>query len=326
VPQDDGSTVARHSTRQTTTAKEKHPMTQAHDSARLARLGTEAVRDDLRDLDQRSTADLVRLALDEHHAVDAALAQAAPAIEAAVDAVAERMRGGGRLLYLGAGTPGRLAALDAAECPPTYGVDPELVVALVAGGAVGVVRSTESSEDEGDAAVTALREVGVTAQDAVVGVTASGRTPYVVEGLRAAREAGALTVSIANNQDAESSSVADIAIEAPTGPELVAGSTRLKAGTAEKIVLNALSTLVMVRLGRTFGNLMVDVAPGNEKLRDRGRRIVEEATGADATRASAALEAAGGSVKAAVVMLLADVSAEEATRRLADGRSVREAL
>jgi N-acetylmuramic acid 6-phosphate etherase len=301
-------------------------MTQAHDSARLAGLGTEAVRPDLRDLDERSTRDLVRLALDEHHAVDAALEQAAPAIEAAVDAVAARMRRGGRLIYLGAGTPGRLGALDAAECPPTYGTDPGLVVAVVAGGAVGVVRSTEQSEDEGAAAVAALEEQKISEVDSVVGITASGRTPYVVEGLRAARAIGALTVSIANNVDAESSSVAEIAIETPTGPELVAGSTRLKAGTAQKIVLNALSTLVMVRLGKTFGNLMVDVAPGNEKLRDRGRRMVEAATAASSAEASAALEAAGGSVKQAVVMLLADVSAEDAGRRLADGRSVREAL
>jgi N-acetylmuramic acid 6-phosphate etherase len=301
-------------------------MTQAHDSARLAQLGTEAVRPDLRDLDERSTADLVRLVLDEHHAVDAALEHGAPAIVEAVDAVAARMRRGGRLIYLGAGTPGRLGALDAAECPPTYGTDPDLVVAVVAGGAVGVVRSTEHSEDEGEAAVAALEELKVSEVDSVVGITASGRTPYVVEGLRASRAVGALTVSIANNENAESSSVAEIAIEAPTGPELVAGSTRLKAGTAQKIVLNALSTLVMVRLGKTFGNLMVDVAPGNEKLRDRGRRIVEAATGVSPDEASTALGAAGGSVKAAIVMLLADVSAEEAGRRLADGRSVREAL
>ena len=301
-------------------------MTEAHDSERLATLGTESVRPDLRDLDQRSTADLVRLALDEHHAVDAALEQAAPALETAVDAVASRMRRGGRLVYLGAGTPGRLGALDAAECPPTYGTDPGLVVAVVAGGAVGVARSTEHSEDEGEAAVAALEELKISEVDSVVGITASGRTPYVVEGLRAARAMGALTVSIANNQDAESSSVADIAIETPTGPELVAGSTRLKAGTAQKIVLNALSTLVMVRLGRTFGNLMVDVAPGNEKLRDRGRRIVEAATGASSEDAATALDSADGSVKVAVVMLLADVSAEDAGRRLADGRSVREAL
>lgn len=301
-------------------------MTQAHDSVRLAGLGTEAVRPDLRDLDERSTTDLVRLAIDEHHAVDAALEQAAPAITEAVDAVSSRMRRGGRLIYLGAGTPGRLGALDAAECPPTYGTDPDLVVAVVAGGAVGVVRSTEHSEDEGDAAVAALEELKLSEVDSVVGITASGRTPYVVEGLRAARALGALTVSIANNEDAESSAVAEIAIETPTGPELVAGSTRLKAGTAQKIVLNALSTLVMVRLGKTFGNLMVDVAPGNEKLRDRGRRIVEAATGASSDTASTALEAADGSVKVAVVMLLADVSAQDAGRRLAEGRSVREAL
>jgi N-acetylmuramic acid 6-phosphate etherase len=301
-------------------------LTQSHDSARLAGLGTEAVRPDLRDLDERPTTDLVRLALDEHHAVDAALEQGASALAEAVDAVSSRMRRGGRLIYLGAGTPGRLGALDAAECPPTYGTDPGLVVAVVAGGAVGVVRSTESSEDEGEAAVAALEELKISEVDSVVGITASGRTPYVVEGLRAARALGALTVSIANNEGAESSAVAEIAIETPTGPELVAGSTRLKAGTAQKVVLNTLSTLVMVRLGKTFGNLMVDVAPGNEKLRDRGRRIVEAATGASSEDASTALEAGEGSVKVAVVMLLADVSAEDAGRRLADGRSVREAL
>ena len=203
---------------------------------------------------------------------------------------------------------------------------PSLVVAVVAGGAVGVVVSTEHSEDEGGAAVAALEELKISEVDSIVGISASGRTPYVVEGLRAARGIGALTVSIANNEGAESSAVAEIAIETPTGPELVAGSTRLKAGTAQKIVLNALSTLVMVRLGKTFGNLMVEVAPGNEKLRDRGRRIVEAATGASTDDASAALGAADGSVKVAVVMLLADVSAEDAGRRLADGRSVREAL
>jgi len=170
-------------------------MTQAHDSARLAGLGTEAVRPDLSDLDERSTADLVRLAIDEHHAVDAAREQAAPALEAAVDAVSARMRRGGRLVYLGAGTPGRLAALDAAECPPTYGTDPDLVVAVVAGGAVGVARSTEHSEDEGDAAVAALEELAITDADSVVGVTASGRTPYVV--LAAVATAGSVMVSYA---------------------------------------------------------------------------------------------------------------------------------
>ncbi len=200
------------------------------------------------------------------------------------------------------------------------------MVALIAGGSVGLARSTEASEDLGAAAVAALAELGVGPADSVVGVTASGRTPYVVGGLRAARAAGALTVSIANNEGAETSTVAEIAIEAPTGPELVAGSTRLKAGTAEKVLLNALSTLVMVRLGRTYGNLMVDVAPGNAKLRDRGRRIVQEATGCDADRAAEALAAADGSVKVAVVMVLADVDADAARRRLRHAASVRAAL
>jgi len=175
----------------------------------------------------------VRLAIDEHHAVDAALEQAAPALEAAVDAVSARMRRGGRLVYLGAGTPGRLAALDAAECPPTYGTDPDLVVAVVAGGAVGVARSTEHSEDEGDAAVAALEELAITDADSVVGVTASGRTPYVVEGLRAAGAAGALTVSIANNEGAESSSVADIANCQDGSPKRRDSSAPAQAASAE---------------------------------------------------------------------------------------------
>ena len=174
------------------------------------------------------------------------------------------------LIYLGAGTPGRLGALDAAECPPTYGTDPDLVVAVVAGGAVGVVRSTEHSEDEGDAAVAALEELRSARSTPSSGSPPAGGRRTSSRGCGRRGRVGALTVSIANNEDAESSAVAEIAIETPTGPELVAGSTRLKAGTAQKIVLNALSTLVMVRLGKTFGNLMVDVAPGNEKLRDRG--------------------------------------------------------
>jgi N-acetylmuramic acid 6-phosphate etherase len=230
----------------------------------LAALTTESARPELADLDLRPTHELVRLMLDEQRAVDAALEAAAGSLERAVDAVAHRMRRGGRLLYLGAGTPGRLSA--------------------------------------------------------------SGRTPYVLEGLRAARALGCLTVAIANNAGALISGAAEVAIEVVTGPEVIAGSTRLKAGTAQKVVLNALSTLVMVRLGRTFGNLMVDVRPGNEKLRDRAHRIVVEATGASTTAAGSALEAADGETKVAVVMLLAGVDAAEARRRLSDGAGVREAL
>lgn len=292
----------------------------------LAALTTERARPELADLDLRPTHELVRLMLDEQRAVDAALEAAAGSLERAVDAVAHRMRRGGRLLYLGAGTPGRLAALDAAECPPTFGLDPGRVVALIAGGQDALGGAREDAEDHGADAVASLEAVGAGPDDAVVGISASGRTPYVLEGLRAARALGCLTVAIANNAGALISGAAEVAIEVVTGPEVIAGSTRLKAGTAQKVVLNALSTLVMVRLGRTFGNLMVDVRPGNEKLRDRAHRIVVEATGASTTAAGSALEAADGETKVAVVMLLAGVDAAEARRRLSDGAGVREAL
>jgi N-acetylmuramic acid 6-phosphate etherase len=292
----------------------------------LGRLATESVREDLHDLDLRPTAELVQLALAEQQAVDAALAHAAEPLSEAIDAIAARMRTGGRLIYLGAGTSGRLAALDAAECPPTFGTSPDRVVALAAGGIPSLARAQEGSEDSGESAVEALQEIGLGPSDSVVGIAASGRTPYVASALVAAREAGALTVSIANNLDSEISALADIAIELPTGPELLAGSTRLKAGTAQKVVLGAISTLVVVKLGRTYGNLLVDLNAGNVKLRDRARRIVVSATGCDDDRARAALESAGNEVKVAVVMVLAGIGADEARQRLAGGAGVREVL
>lgn len=292
----------------------------------LGELATEGRRPELSDLDLRPTRELVRLLLDEQKVVDAALEAAADSLEHAVDAVAERMRRGGRLLYLGAGTPGRLAALDAAECPPTFGLEPDRVMALIAGGNDALAGAREGAEDNGADALAALEEVGAGPDDAVVGISASGRTPYVLDGLRAARERGCLTVAMANNAGALISGVADLSIEVATGPEVIAGSTRLKAGTAQKIVLSALSTLVMVRLGRTFGDLMVDMRAGNVKLRDRAHRIVVEATGASVEAAAAALEAADGETKVAVVALLADVPVDEARRRLVGGASVREAL
>ena len=288
-------------------------------------LETEAIRPELAELDLAGTAELVALVLADQHAVDAALAQGAQALAEAVDAVAARMRSGGRLIYLGAGTSGRLAAMDAAEIPATFGTDPDLVVAVTAGGAAALSRAREATEDDADAAALALAEIGVGASDSVVGIAASGRTPFVLGGLRAAHEAGALTISVANNVGAAVSRIADIAIELPTGAELIAGSTRLKAGTAQKVVLGALSTLVMVRLGRTYGNLMVDMEAGNAKLRDRARRLVAAATGCDDATAAAILGEAGGSVKVAVVMHLAGVDTTEARRRLAGGASVREA-
>jgi N-acetylmuramic acid 6-phosphate etherase len=294
--------------------------------ADLAGLATEGRRPELADLDLRPTVDLVRLMLDEQRAVDAALEGAADALARAVDAVAGRLGAGGRLLYLGAGTPGRLAALDAAELPPTFGIAPDRVVALLAGGTDALAGAREGQEDDGAAAATALRWAAAGPDDAVVGISASGRTPYVVEGLRAARALGAVTVSIANNSGALASSAADIAIELPTGAEVIAGSTRLKAGTAQKVVLSLLSTLVMVRLGRTYGDLMVDLRAGNVKLRDRARRIVVDATGATPDAARTALEAADGETKVAVVMVLAGVDASAARVRLARDGNVRGAL
>lgn len=292
----------------------------------LGGLATEAVRDELRDLDLRSTPELVDLVLAEQHAVQQALEHAADALARAVDGVAERLQRGGRLIYVGAGTSGRLAAVDAAECPPTYGVPDGMVVALPAGGAGALTSARESSEDDRSSAVTALDSVAAGPDDAVVGLAASGRTPYVAEGLVEARRRGALTVAVSNNVGAEISALADIALEVPTGAEMVAGSTRLKAGTAQKIVLGALSTLVMVRLGRTYGTLMVGVRATNDKLRDRARRIVVEATGADPGDAGRALDAADGDVQTAIVMILAGAAVDDARARLAERGSVRAAL
>ncbi|MGH3498806.1 MAG: N-acetylmuramic acid 6-phosphate etherase [Nocardioidaceae bacterium] len=292
----------------------------------LGDLVTEATRPELDDLDRRSTSDLVRLMIDEQVAVDQALRAASPQLEAVVDAVAHRIGGGGRLVYLGAGTPGRLAAVDAAECPPTFGVPPETVVALVAGGPRSMAGAREGAEDDAQSGAMAVRWAHVGPDDVVVGISASGRTPYVVAGLVAARETGALAVAIVNNAGSAMSAVADLTIELPTGPEVLAGSTRLKAGTAQKVVLNALSTLVMVRTGHTFGNLMVDVRASNAKLHDRALRILAQATGCTDADAQRALVEADDSVKVAVVMLRAGLNAAAARDRLERSGSVRQAI
>ena len=255
------------------------------------------------------------------------MARAAPALAAAAEAVAARMVAGGRLFTLGAGTPGRLAVLDAAELLPTYNAPPGLVIPLLAGGLDALVRSAEGAEDDLDAAGAALDAHGLGPGDAVVGIAASGRTPYVVGGLRHARARGALTVAVVNNPGSPVAEAADLAVEILTGPEVVAGSTRMLAGTAQKVALNALSTSAMIALGRTYGPWMVDVRATNEKLRRRALRMVCTITGAGEDAAAAALAAADGEVKPAVVALLAGVDAAEAARRLArSGGRVREAL
>jgi N-acetylmuramic acid 6-phosphate etherase len=294
----------------------------------LGALVTERVRPELADLDLRPTQELVRLMASEEAAVAAAVRRAAPAIAAAIDAVVARLteRPDGRIIYVGAGTAGRMGVLDAAECGPTFNAA-DKVIALMAGGAGALTTPKEGAEDDAAAGAAELRALGVGPSDAVVGISASGRTPYVLGALSAAREVGALTVGLSCHPGSLVSAAADHAVEVVVGPEVIAGSTRLKAGAAQKLVLNTISTVVMVRLGRTLGNLMVDVRAGSEKLVDRARRIVATAAACTPAEAAAALDVAGGEVKTAIVALLAGVDAAEARRRLAAANGVvRQAL
>jgi N-acetylmuramic acid 6-phosphate etherase len=279
---------------------------------------TEAARPNLADLDLRSTRDLVRLLNEEDATVPAAVAEAGHALSAAIDAIVERMRRGGRLVYAGAGTSGALAALDAAECGSTFGSPPGEVLAVVA--------EQDADEDDRAAATNALRGLPLRPVDCVVAVSASGSTPFVLAALEAARDVGALGVAVTSVRDSEAAALADHEVAAVVGPEVIAGSTRLKAGTAQKLVLNTISTVTMIRLGRTFGGLMVGVAPGNEKLRERARRNVVLASGASEERVDEALEAAAGDARVALVSLLAGVDADDARSRLEDSEgSVRKA-
>ncbi|HEU5476922.1 MAG TPA: N-acetylmuramic acid 6-phosphate etherase [Gaiellaceae bacterium] len=283
-----------------------------------AEVTTEAARPDLADLDLRSARDLVRLLNEEDATVPAAVGEAGDELAAAIDAIVERMRRGGRLVYAGAGTSGALAALDAAECGSTFASPPGEVVAVVADG--------EAGEDDRAAATNALLELPLRPEDCVVAVSASGSTPFALAALEAAREAGALRVAVASVPGSKAAALADHEVAVVVGPEVIAGSTRLKAGTAQKLVLNTISTVTMIRLGRTYGGLMVGVAPGNEKLRERARRNVVLASGAAEDRVDEALEAAAGDARVALVSLLAGVDAAAARTRLeAAGGSVRKA-
>jgi N-acetylmuramic acid 6-phosphate etherase len=274
------------------------------------------------DIDLRSTRELVELINDADATVAGAVRAGAGALAAAIDAIVGRLARGGRLVYVGAGSSGRLALVDAAEIGPTFGVPDGMVLAVVAGGAVSLAVAQEAAEDDADAGASDVTAAGVGPADAVVALSASGRTPYVVGAVRAARAAGALTIAVVCAPDTELAAAADREVTVVVGPEFLAGSTRMKAGTAQKLVLNTISTVSMIRLGRTFGNLMVDVVAGNEKLRARARRIVGLATGASDSQVDAALGAAGGDAKVAIVALLADVDADTARARLAAARGV----
>ncbi|MET8638093.1 N-acetylmuramic acid 6-phosphate etherase [Streptomyces sp. NPDC004096] len=286
------------------------------DLSTLGTLGTETRNERTADLDRMPVIELLSVMNAEDQTVALVVRDALQEIGAAVEAITDSLRRGGRLIYIGAGTSGRIGLLDAVECPPTFGTAPEQVVGLLSGGPGAFIVAVEGAEDEPARAVTDLDEIGLNDRDTVVGLAASGRTPYVVGGLKHAAAKGAMTVSVACNRDAVISRYADIPIEVPTGPEILTGSTRLKGGTAEKMVCNMLSTASMVRLGKVYGNLMVDVKASNDKLVDRARRMVVQATGTDPDSAAEALRAAGGHAKTAIVMLLARCTAEEAARRL----------
>lgn len=268
----------------------------------LERLFTEQADVRSRSLDTLSPLQFVELMNAFDREAAQAVLEAAPAVARAIEAVSGRMERGGRLFYIGAGTSGRLGVLDASECPPTFGVAPDLVQGIIAGGDFALRFAVEGAEDDPDAAPRDLAEKGFGEKDALVAISASGYAPYCIGGLKHARRIGALAVSIACNQGALMSEEADIAIEAPTGAEILSGSTRLKAGTATKMILNMLSTGVMVRLGKVYRNLMVDVRATNEKLKDRVVRIVMNATGLAREKAEALLAACGQDPKTAIVM------------------------
>jgi N-acetylmuramic acid 6-phosphate etherase len=297
------------------------------DGGGLDSLATEAGSEPGADYDLRPTLQLVELMNAEDEGVPAAVGAVAGPIAAAVDAISDRLEHGGRLIYVGAGSSGRIAALDASECESTFSTPPGKVVSLLAGGAEGSVLEQEAAEDDREAGAADVTNLGVGRDDAVVAVSASGRTPYVLGAIEAASGAGALTACIVSVHDSELARLVEHEIAVVVGPEFLVGSTRLKAGSAQKLVLNMLSTISMIRLGKTFGNLMVDVNATNEKLRARVRRIVRTATGASPARVDEALAAADGSAKVAIVSLLAGIDAEQARTRLDDaGQSIRVAL
>jgi len=283
---------------------------------RLEKLLTEQSNPASAAIDTLPTAQMLEVINREDQKVAGSVAREIPAIARAVDAIVAAMEGGGRLFYIGAGTSGRLGVLDASECPPTFSVPPELVQGIIAGGEPALSRATETTEDDPAIGARDLAARGFTARDVLVGIAASGRTPYVLGAVGEARRLGALTLGISCTPQSELSRAVDIAIEPLPGPEIVAGSTRMKAGTATKLVLNMLTTGTFIRRGYVYGNLMVNVQPKNTKLRDRARRIVAKAAGVSGERASELLAASGDSVRAAIVMQRAGVDRASAERLL----------
>lgn len=282
----------------------------------LENLTTETRNQRTMHLDQMSVTELLTVMNEEDAKVASAVNEQIPNIAQAVTAITESLRRGGRLIYMGAGTSGRIGLLDAVECPPTFGTSPEMVVGLIAGGSNAFIKAVEGAEDREEFGVADLQSLNLTAEDAVVGIAASGRTPYVIGGLEYARSVGAVTISVSCNKDAAISQYADITIEVENGPEVLTGSTRLKAGTSQKLVCNMLSTASMIGLGKVYGNLMVDVQLSNEKLVERAKRIIMEATSCDLSTAEKTLELAERKPKLAILMILTGCTYAEACEKL----------
>lgn len=285
-------------------------------SVEINQLTTEKRNPNTMHLDQMSVGQVLELMNKEDQQVPKAIAEALGQIEAAVETIIQSLKAGGRLIYFGAGTSGRLGVLDAAECVPTFGVSPDLVVGLIAGGDKAMVEAVEGAEDSLTLAEEDFKKLKLNANDTVVGIAASGRTPYVIGGLQYAQSIGAKTVSIACNQQAKISGFAQIPIEVDCGPEVLTGSTRLKAGTAQKLILNMLSTVSMIGIGKVYQNLMVDVQATNEKLEERSKRIIMAATECSYEEAASYFEAANHKVKVAIVMILTNLDATEASLKI----------
>jgi len=293
----------------------------------LGQLNTEAIDSRFSKIDTLSTIDLLKLFNDGDKSVAEEVAKVLPKVAEAINEITTRMELGGRLIYVGAGTSGRLGVLDASECIPTFSLEEGLVIGIIAGGDTALRTGIEGAEDVLEGAIEELKKMNFSKKDSLIGIAASGRTPYVVGALKYAKEIGAASIALSCNLNSELSKYADVAIEVDTGAEILAGSTRLKAGTAQKLVLNMISTVSMINLGKTYGNLMVDLQVSNIKLRDRAIRIIQAATSCDVERAQDALRESKDQVKVAIVMILLDSSAERALELLkASGSRVRAAL
>lgn len=282
----------------------------------LNKLDTEKVNENTVNIDRVSTIEMISLMNNEDFTVAEAVKKEAKNIAAAVDIIYESLSKGGRLIYVGAGNSGRLGVLDACECPPTFGVDEGVVIGIISGGYEATVRANEGSEDIEEGALEQLKNIGFCEKDALVGLSASGRTPYVKGALKYAKEIGASYIAISCVKNAEISSLAQVSIEIITGAEVITGSTRLKAGTAQKMVLNMLSTGSMIKLGKVYGNYMVDVRAKNNKLKERSKKIIIDCTNVDRKTAEKYLEESGGNVKVAVFMILSGLGKEESIKLL----------